>query len=1686
MPQRRSAPLLDGDKRPPRERKVVLRRRAASPHRRVTASSAFFGEECYQKNAEMYKNGKSAGLHCVVSNVNGLIRNASLICDTAPTGLHFLSEMHMSPNNYRKCATAIESCGVNKRLLTTPPIQGVDNNTRVGVGLVYDDRKFLVRELHEEADVGNRCRRYIQRGRLAIFVVTTHKTKIVFFLVYGEPEVGADGILQAIQERAVLWGQRRPMFILGDMNITVQRSQWVQAQALNGGGQFVDVCQQFGNRDPTFFRGEATATRIDWLFANQTALAYVGRCWLSKDFVDHASIHFVLDIPQQAQYNPQRMKPRALPPKTKKPRELKVGDLIQITAIRSNEWKRAMDDLHRETSKEAKRAAIDIMVDIWAQRAERLSYAQSDEKWSPALHQRGKEQPIRQVPRTFEQYRHADKNLEAARAQVKVRQLNKAISILRAIGSKDPSPRVVATWRKFCKYMRNALREWNQQWPPPRGLPPPEDRREYQEWLEKEAHTMIRRANQEVIAVWKERMFTTKVFQYIKKPTPPVLPFAEIPGQADVCTDPGQIDAATRKLWGQIWARNNDASPNIERMVAEGVPQQQQQQFAEITAEELLETRDFIKKDACEGPDGWRPSEVWVALENPQRMEELRAIYNGMNRYAVTPTAWGAVDTVLLPKSTSLQFDKMRPISISSALWRLFSSIQMRKRLWPLMDNVLGALDLDKYVKGCREGKSARELTIPAAIQKEANDKNGASTWAILYDIKKAFDQLGMEREEHSQGQILPEGLVWALLKRMGVESALILTLQDFYGNLRRRFRRGRYLGEAMNPVGLRGALQGCALSMCIETLVTVFWLQMQKHGVPVQTLQQARDEVLARRICTQDQFPEFKRVCSQRQHTSTRMGTYMDDLHVIAALLMEAVRANWLSQLWVTGIRQQFQPDKTMAYGPRDEQGRLCVAQQPIPMAKMARFLGDEIGDGNPAKTERLSDLKDRCRRIQYLPGGAERRASLIASAGIPCLYGGIISNLTQDQVIQLQSKIYEAIRGNKDGKYVQSLREHSTVNITFYKGHKTDPVIAIPYQAILDFVRSDFDEKTRTAIQQIYDDLQLEAPDGPGQFLRRFFRKQHPVVKFYNLTNDIGIRWEDPFRMAVPRSNEPAVQYELPITDKSKRATFAHQLRELLREELLQNARTTERLGKRKIRRDFEGIEGEKADWEAMRAGKGELTTLEFGYLRMILYGAFFARDRLFRHLTGDAWRKVASPYCTRPCCLRLQRKETTTHVFWECEYWQEYRSTWMRQQQTQSIPICTREVGIILKSQNIPVQEFYYSIATIAKKYYELRAWDEGAPEEEVPSDGPQQPPDQPNRPRGAQSSQGDDSEQGGSKQLRPESSHGETMHLIEGIHDDRSDEPNFPILYCDTSRDLRLSSLREAQQPAKALVEAKPAVEPVVAKPVEDIEFADILKLVPEGRRKGCNSYWKTWVDAKEAHSTGSLQEWIHAKEHKRVDSALKSLQTLIDLLAQWPEIKRTNAAQARWSTLRIDLLRERIGSMKERIRGAQALKGVRIRRQEGEGPGKLAKQIGERSKDVGMMTFQEASRLIPREKVALVRTYWRAYDTVSIKAKDLQEWVNGRQFCYNIKTIKTLQRLLDLFAEQAESEDAEPMAKRVHQSIQVAHYDLCRCAMNRPGTGVLSDHVKLPIHLQSLEKAASSKQPTKQTKQQKER
>jgi len=279
----------------------------------------------------------------------------------------------------------------------------------------------------------------------------------------------------------------------------------------------------------------------------------------------------------------------------------------------------------------------------------------------------------------------------------------------------------------------------------------------------------------------------------------------------------------------------------------------------------------------------------------------------------------------------------------------------------------------------------------------------------------------------------------------------------------------------------------------------------------------------------------------------------------------------------------------------------------------------------------------------------------------------------------------------------------------------------------------------------------------------------------------------------------------------------------------------------------------------------------------------------------------------------------------------------------------------------------------------------------------------------------------------------------------------------------------------------LEEAKPAVEPVVAKPEEDIEFADILKLVPESRRRGCNSYWKTWVDAKEAHSTGSLEEWIHAKEHKRVDSALKSLQTLIDLLVQWPEIKRTNAAQARWSTLRIDLLRERIGSMKERVRGVQALRGVRIRRQEGEDLGKLAEQIGERSKDVGMMTFQVASRLIPREKVALVRTYWRAYDTVSIKAKDLQEWVNGRQFCYNIKTIKTLQRLLDLFAEQAELEDAEPMAKRVHQSIQVAHYDLCRCAMNRPGTGVLSDHVKLPIHLQSLEKAASSKQPTKQTK-----
>ena len=84
--------------------------------------------------------------------------------------------------------------------------------------------------------------------------------------------------------------------------------------------------------------------------------------------------------------------------------------------------------------------------------------------------------------------------------------------------------------------------------------------------------------------------------------------------------------------------------------------------------------------------------------------------------------------------------------------------------------------------------------------------------YGASYDLHKAFDQLPC-----AQGDF-----AWDLMKRLGFPSCILTLMQDLYLNLERRFKFNGILGEAVQPDGLRGAVQGCSFSMVIMNVAAM------------------------------------------------------------------------------------------------------------------------------------------------------------------------------------------------------------------------------------------------------------------------------------------------------------------------------------------------------------------------------------------------------------------------------------------------------------------------------------------------------------------------------------------------------------------------------------------------------------------------------------------------------------------------------------------------------------------------------------------------------------------------------------------------------------------------------------------------------------------------------------------------
>ena len=151
----------------------------------------------------------------------------------------------------------------------------------------------------------------------------------------------------------------------------------------------------------------------------------------------------------------------------------------------------------------------------------------------------------------------------------------------------------------------------------------------------------------------------------------------------------------------------------------------------------------------------------------------------------------------LIPKGDSPSPLDQRPISVASAVYRLWAATRLRYAVeWQH-----GWIDPSQC--GFRPQHSAVDAFYKIALAvEEALLSHKPLTGAFL-DYAKCFDRL-------------PHGVLLSLARRAGMDELVLRPLRAIYADLERWFKVGGSIGLTFKPT--KGILQGCLVLSCLAT----------------------------------------------------------------------------------------------------------------------------------------------------------------------------------------------------------------------------------------------------------------------------------------------------------------------------------------------------------------------------------------------------------------------------------------------------------------------------------------------------------------------------------------------------------------------------------------------------------------------------------------------------------------------------------------------------------------------------------------------------------------------------------------------------------------------------------------------------------------------------------------------------
>ena len=127
-------------------------------------------------------------------------------------------------------------------------------------------------------------------------------------------------------------------------------------------------------------------------------------------------------------------------------------------------------------------------------------------------------------------------------------------------------------------------------------------------------------------------------------------------------------------------------------------------------------------------------------------------------------------------------------------------------------------------MRACRPRNAVPDLIIPIELILDECAQEHSMAQGTSYDLAKAFDTMPFGAG----------GFGWILLQRAGCPLPIIDVMKDLYSRINRRFKVLSHLGKPITAEGKRGCVQGCALSMLFDNVLTLSWFQLQDRGTTI------------------------------------------------------------------------------------------------------------------------------------------------------------------------------------------------------------------------------------------------------------------------------------------------------------------------------------------------------------------------------------------------------------------------------------------------------------------------------------------------------------------------------------------------------------------------------------------------------------------------------------------------------------------------------------------------------------------------------------------------------------------------------------------------------------------------------------------------------------------------------------